>query len=89
MKVMKCVPQFSVHLFEKCSLKIFSELTLHILAEVLVCLHEDCSGLLPSKNLHRNMVTGLINFDSITYCFIKIEFGATSFNANFASVRVS
>lgn len=89
MKVMKCVLHFSVHLFEKCSLKIFSELTLHILAEILVCLHEDCSGLLPSKNLHQSMVTSLINFDSITHCFIKIEFGAPSFNANFASVNVS
>jgi len=87
-KVMKCVPQFSLHVFEKCSLKIFSELTLHILAEVLVCLHEDCSGLLPSKNLHWSMVTGLINFDSITRCFIKTEFSAISFNANFASVHV-
>ena len=52
MRVMKCVPQFSVHLFETCSLEIFSQLTLHILAEVLICLHADCSGLLSSKNIH-------------------------------------
>ena len=83
------VMYISVHLFETCSFKIFSKLRLHIHVKVLVCLHADCSWLLFINNLNWNMVTSLINFDTITHCFIKIEFGVTSFNANFASVHVS